>query len=103
MTELIEFCAAGAIAIIGIIEWLKQLEIKNFHKYAPYVSLVLCIVAGIFAASSTGKFDIWNVFCYCGIQLSFVQLGYQAIVESICRAINKFLNKDKYIETKEED
>ena len=57
MMELIEFYGAGTIAIIGIIEWLKQLEIKNFKKFTPYVSLVLCIVAGFFAAKSNAKLD----------------------------------------------
>ena len=94
MIELVEFYMAGTIAIIGIIEWLKQLEIKNFKKLAPYISLVLCLVAGFFAAKSNAKMDAWNIFCYCGGLLACVQLGYQAVVESICGAINRFLNKD---------
>lgn len=94
MVELVEFYVAGTIAIIGIIEWLKHLNIKNFHRFAPYVSLVLCMIAGFFAAKSNGKVDAWNIFCYCGGLLSFVQLGYQSIVESICGAINRFLNKN---------
>ena len=94
MMELIEFYGAGTIAIIGIIEWLKQLEIKNFKKFTPYVSLVLCIVAGFFAAKSNAKLDAWNIFCYCGGLLACVQLGYQAVVEAICGAINRYLNKN---------
>jgi hypothetical protein len=92
--ELIEFYGAGTIAIIGIIEWLKQLEIKNFKKFTPYVSLILCIVAGFFAAKSNAKLDAWNIFCYCGGLLACVQLGYQAVVEAICGAINRYLNKN---------
>lgn len=92
MAELFEFYTAGTVAIIGIVEWLKQLNIKNFHKYAPYVSLVLSIFAGIFAAKSFGKLDVWNIFCCCGGLLACVQLGYQAIVESICKAINRYIN-----------
>lgn len=95
MQEMIEFYVAGSIAIIGIIEWLKQLNIKNFHKLAPYISLVLCLVAGFFAAKSNGKVDAWNIFCYCGGLLATVQLGYQAVVESICGAISRYLNKNK--------
>lgn len=95
MQEMIEFYVAGSIAIIGIIEWLKQLNIKNFHKLAPYISLVLCLVAGFFAAKSNGKIDAWNIFCYCGGLLATVQLGYQAVVESICGAISRYLNKNK--------
>ena len=95
MVELVEFYVAGTVAIIGIIEWLKQLNIKNFHKLAPYISLLLCVVAGIFAAKSVNKLDAWNIFCYCGALLAFVQLSYQAVVESICGAINRYLNKDK--------
>lgn len=94
MMELIEFYGAGTIAIIGIIEWLKQLEIKNFKKFTPYVSLILCIVAGFFAAKSNAKLDAWNIFCYCGGLLACVQLGYQAVVEAICGAINRYLNKN---------
>ncbi len=94
MIELVEFYMAGTIAIIGIIEWLKQLNIKNFHKFAPYVSLLLCVLAGFFAAKSNAKADVWNIFCYCGGLLACVQLGYQAVVESICGAINRFLNKN---------
>lgn len=96
MMELVEFYAAGTIAIIGIIEWLKHLNIKNFTKFAPYISLVLCVIAGFFAAKSNGKVDAWNIFCYCGGLLASVQLGYQAVVESICGAINHYLNKDTY-------
>lgn len=99
MMELVEFYTAGTIAIIGIIEWLKQLNIKNFHKLAPYVSLILCTMAGIFAAKSGGKLDAWNIFYYCGGLLACVQLGYQAVVESICRAINRYLNKEDYEST----
>ncbi len=94
MTESIEFYAAGTIAIIGVIEWLKKLNIKNFSKWAPYISLILCLTAGTFAAKSNGKFDAWNIFCCCGILLASVQLGYQAVVESICGAINRFLNQN---------
>ena len=94
--ELVEFYAAGTIAIIGIIEWLKHLNIKNFTKFAPYISLVLCVMAGFFAAKSNGKVDTWNIFCYCGGLLASVQLGYQAVVESICGAINHYLNKNTY-------
>lgn len=96
MMELVEFYAAGTIAIIGIIEWLKHLNIKNFTKLAPYISLVLCVIAGFFAAKSNGKVDAWNIFCYCGGLLASVQLGYQAVVESICGAINHYLNKNTY-------
>lgn len=103
MTEMIEFYVAGSIAIIGIIEWLKQLNIKNFHKLAPYISLVLCISSGLFAAKSFNRLDAWTIFCCCGGLLATVQLGYQAIVESICRAINKYLNKNKYEKTIVED
>ena len=101
MIELVEFYMAGTIAIIGIIEWLKQLNIKNFHKFAPYISLLLCVLAGFFAAKSNAKVDGWNIFCYCGGLLACVQLGYQAVVESICGAINRFLNKNNS-ETKED-
>lgn len=94
MMEMVEFYAAGTVAIIGIIEWLKQLNIKNFHKLAPYISLVLCAMAGTFAAKSAGKLDAWNIFCYCGGLLASVQLGYQAVVESICGAINRYLNRN---------
>lgn len=94
MTELVEFYAAGTIAIIGIIEWLKHLNIKNFNKLAPYISLILCVIAGIFAAISNKTVDAWNIFCYCGGLLASVQLGYQAVVEAICGAINRFLNKN---------
>jgi len=94
MIELVEFYAAGTIAIIGIIEWLKQLEIKNFKKFAPYISLVLCIMAGLFAAISNKTMDIWSIFCYCGGLLACVQLGYQAVVEAICGAINRYLNRN---------
>ena len=100
MMELVEFYAAGTVAIIGIIEWLKHLNIKNFTKLAPYISLALCIMAGFFAAKSNGKLDAWNIFCYCGGLLASVQLGYQAVVEAICGAIDRYLNKDKYNETK---
>lgn len=100
MMELVEFYAAGTVAIIGIIEWLKHLNIKNFTKFAPYISLALCIMAGFFAAKSNGKLDAWNIFCYCGGLLASVQLGYQAVVEAICGAIDRHLNKDKYGETK---
>lgn len=94
--ELVEFYVAGTIAIIGIIEWLKHLNIKNFTKFAPYISLALCVIAGFFAAKSNGKVDAWNIFCYCGGLLASVQLGYQAVVESICGAINHYLNKNTY-------
>lgn len=100
MTELFEFYIAGTIAIIGLIEWLKHLNIKNFTKYAPYISLALSIVAGLFAAKSFGKFDVWNIFCCCGGLLACVQLGYQSIVESIGKAINSYINGKKEIETK---
>ena len=96
MMELVEFYAAGTIAIIGIIEWLKHLNIKNVTKFAPYISLVLCVIAGFFAAKSNGKVDAWNIFCYCGGLLASVQLEYQAVVESICGAINHYLNKNTY-------
>ena len=95
MTEMIEFYVAGSVAIIGIIEWLKQLNIKNFHKLAPYVSLVLCIASGLFAAKSFGRLDAWTIFCCCGGLLATVQLGYQAVVESICGAIDRYLNGKK--------
>lgn len=93
MTELFEFYIAGTVAIIGIIEWLKQLNIKNFHKFAPYASLLLSVLAGVFAAKSFGHMDAWNIFCCCGGLLACVQLGYQAVVESICKAINNYINK----------
>ena len=99
MTEIFEFYIAGTVAIIGIIEWLKQLEIKNFKKFAPYISLILSTIAGTFAAKSFGHLDAWNIFCCCGGLLACVQLGYQAIVESICKAINNFING----KSKEED
>jgi len=95
MMELFEFYIAGSMAIIGIIEWLKQLNIKNFHKLAPYVSLILSVMAGIFAAKSFGHMDVWNIFCCCGGLLATVQLGYQAVVESICTAINNYINGKK--------
>ena len=95
MTDLIEFYVAGSVAIIGIVEWLKHLDIKNFSKFAPYISLILCVFAGVFAAKSFGHMDIWNIFCCCGGLLATVQLGYQAVVESICGAINKYLNGKK--------
>lgn len=100
MLDLIEFYTAGTIAIIGIIEWLKHLNIKNFKRVAPYISLILCILAGIFAAKSSGKLDAWGVFCYCGGLLSFVQLGYQAVVESICGAIDHYLKRNTDSSTK---
>jgi len=95
MAELFEFYIAGTVAIIGIIEWLKQLNIKNFGKWAPYVSLVLSCVAGVFAAKSFGHMDVWNIFCCCGGLLACVQLGYQSVVESICGAINRYINGKK--------
>ena len=95
MTELFEFYIAGSVAIIGIIEWCKHLNIKNFSKLAPYISLLLSIFAGVFAAKSFGKLDVWNVFCCCGGLLACVQLGYQSIVESICKAINNYINGKK--------
>lgn len=99
MMELIDFYVAGTVAIIGIIEWLKQLNIKNFTKFAPYISLLLCLIAGFFAAKSNNKLDAWNIFCYCGGLLASVQLGYQAVVESICSAISRYLNKDTHKES----
>ena len=36
--------------------------------------------------------DAWNIFCCCGGLLACVQLGYQAVVESICKAINNYIN-----------
>ena len=95
MTELFEFYIAGSVAIIGIIEWCKHLNIKNFSKLAPYISLLLSIFAGVFAAKSFGKLDVWNIFCCCGGLLACVQLGYQSIVESICKAINNYINGKK--------
>lgn len=95
MAELFEFYIAGTVAIIGIIEWLKHLNIKNFHKIAPYISLILSCIAGTFAAKSFGKLDVWNIFCCCGGLLATVQLGYQAVVESICGAINNYINGKK--------
>ena len=96
---MFEFYIAGTVAIIGIMEWLKQLNIKNFHKFAPYISLILSCIAGTFAAKSFGRMDTWNIFCCCGGLLACVQLGYQSIVESICKAINNFING----KSKEED
>lgn len=101
MSELFEFYIAGTVAIIGIVEWLKQLNIKNFHKLAPYISLILSCVAGVFAAKSFGKMDTWNIFCCCGGLLACVQLGYQSVVESICGAINNYINSKK--ETKKDE
>lgn len=95
MTELFEFYIAGSVAIIGIVEWCKHLNIKNFGKIAPYVSLALCVFAGLFAAKSFNHFDVWTIFCCCGGLLATVQLGYQAIVESICGAINNYINGKK--------
>ena len=95
MTELFEFYIAGSVAIIGIIEWCKHLNIKNFSKLAPYISLLLSIFAGVFFFFSFGKLDVWNIFCCCGGLLACVQLGYQSIVESICKAINNYINGKK--------
>ena len=75
-------------------EFLNK-NIKNFHKLAPYVSLVLCVGSGLFAAQSFNRLDAWTIFCCCGGLLATVQLGYQAIVESICGAINNYINGKK--------
>lgn len=89
---LIEFYIAGAISIIGIVEWIKHLNIKNIDKYLPYISLILSLIGGICAANTYEELTIWNVFVCFGGMLSCVQLGYQAIVQSICGAIDKYIN-----------
>ncbi len=93
MTELFEFYIAGSIAIIGIIEWIKRLNIKNIDKYIPYISLVLSLVAGLCAANTYEKLTLWNIFTCFGGMLACVQLGYQAVVQSICGAIDSYINK----------
>lgn len=92
MLDNLEFYITGAISIIGIIEWIKHLKISNLEKFTPYISLILCIIASIFAAITYNKFTFWNIFVYFGVLLSCVQLGYQSIVQSICKAINNFIN-----------
>lgn len=94
MQEIFEFAIEGTFVIIGVIEWLKKLNIKNIKKYAPYISLLLSIALGFAAASTYEKLTVWNVISCSGIILAMTQLGYQAIVESICGAINRYLNKD---------
>lgn len=102
MTELFEFYIAGSIAIIGIIEWIKKLNIKNIDKYTPYISLALSLIAGLCAANTYEKLTLWNVFICFGGMLACVQLGYQAVVQSICGAIDSYINK-KSKETKTEE
>lgn len=94
MQEVFEFAIEGTFIIIGMIEWLKNLNIKNIKKYAPYISLLMSIVLGFAAATTYEKLTIWNVISCSGIILAMTQLGYQAIVESICGAIDRFLNKN---------
>ena len=91
----IEFTIEGTFVIIGIIEWLKNLNIKNIKKYAPYISLLLSIGLGLAAALTYEKLTLWNVLVCSGMILSMTQLGYQAIVESICKAINNYINGKK--------
>jgi len=85
-----DFYIGGAIAIIGSLEWLKHTKINI--KWMPYISLLFCIIAGSAAAYSIG-FTVWNAFACIGGLLAVTQLGYQAIVEGICGAINKMMAK----------
>lgn len=93
MNEIFEFAIEGTFVIIGVIEWLKELNIKNIKKYAPYISLLMSVGLGFAAAATYEKLTIWNVTVCSGIILAMTQLGYQAIVESICGAIDRFLNR----------
>lgn len=93
MLDLVEFYILGAISIIGIIQWIKHLKIEKLNKFIPYISLVLSLIGGIFAANTFDKLTIWNVFVCFGGMLAVVQLGYESIIKSLGGAIDNFINR----------
>lgn len=96
MNEVFEFAIEGTFIVIGLVEWLKKLNIKNFSKWTPYISLLLSIVLGCIAAySNYENVTIWNIVSCSGIVLAMVQLGYQAIVQGIITAVESFVSTKK--------
>jgi len=78
----------GAISIIGIIEWLKNLDpekkLKKFYKFFPLVlSLVPAVLISSLAENMTWAFIGLNAL----VIFSFSTLGYQTIIETIEKKI----------------
>ena len=78
----------GAISVIGIIEWLKQLDpenkLKKFYKFLP---ILVSAIPAVLISHSAGNFIWSSILLNLTVIFSFSTLGYQAIVETIEKRI----------------
>lgn len=75
------FCA---IAVVGIIEWIKNLDpekkLKKFYKFFP---VVISIIPAILISNLSSEGSWASVVLNTLVIFSFSTLGYQTIVETI--------------------
>lgn len=82
----------ASISIVGICEWLKNLDINWIKRAIKWISPILCVVFA--CCYSLHQWSEFSVLAMSGVLLATTQLGYEVLMKPIKDLLAKLVNKE---------